>query len=136
MGLLRDSLLFFFSSPLLSLPAHHVSSVVFLCCIDSSQKKKKKNNSIWSAPEPFEVSLQTAQVERHCLQAADTLRRLMAFFIFFCLQKSQQCTSRQKTQYAEGQTQHFGTLNPDKNYHIFCKSFQTVSAPALSWFFT
>ena len=39
-----------------------------------------------------------------------------------------------KTQYTEGQTQHFGTLNPDKNYHIFCKSFQTVPAPALSWF--
>lgn len=27
------------------------------------------------------------------------------------------CMSRQ-TQYAEGQTQHFGTLTPDENYNI------------------
>lgn len=38
-----------------------------------------------------------------------------------------------KTQYAEGQTQHFGTLNPDKNYYI---SESQIDISKLGFFFT
>ncbi len=80
---------------------------VFVWRIDSSQE-----NSIWSPPAPLKFSYKL-------YKSRDIVCRELTHFSdsWYSFKKNLQSTSRQ-TQGAEGQMQHIGTLDPDKNYNI------------------
>lgn len=129
-GIYRLVLSLLFPSVPLLLPAHHVSSAycgVFVWCIDSSQKEL---NLVCTCT--FEVFLHKLYKRR------DIVFRELTHFSNLWFKKNKIIKKSamhvmSKTQYAEGQTQHFGTLNPDKNYYI---SESQIDISKLGFFFT